>query len=104
MWSKSLEIVDREVSQTSEIGSASALRSLNLSNNLFTNIPPALPCLAENLVRLNMSYNSLRSMGHVTSYPLYLRQLDLSHNEISCWPSLATINSSDPYLACYNGN
>lgn len=42
-------------------------------------------------------------MGHVTSYPVFLRQLDLSHNEISCWPSLVTINSGDPYLACYNG-
>lgn len=41
-------------------------------------------------------------MGHVTSYPAYLRQLDLSHNEISCWPSLATIHSADPYIACYN--
>lgn len=41
-------------------------------------------------------------IGHVTSYPAFLRQLDLSHNEISCWPSLVTVNSADPYLACYN--
>lgn len=103
IWSKSLEIVDRDTTQFSELRGSSALRNLNLSNNLFTSIPPALPCLAENLSRLNMSYNSLRSMGHVTSYPVFLRQLDLSHNEISCWPSLVTVNSGDPYLACYNG-
>lgn len=102
IWSKSLEIVDRDASQFQELRGLSALRTLNLSNNLFTSIPPALPCLAENLSRLNMSYNSLRSMGHVTSYPCFLRQLDLSHNEISCWPSLVTVNSADPYLACYN--
>lgn len=103
VWSKSLEIVDRDTTQFSELRGSSALRNLNLSNNLFTSIPPALPCLAENLSRLNMSYNNLRSMGHVTSYPVFLRQLDLSHNEISCWPSLVTVNSGDPYLACYNG-
>lgn len=106
IWSKSLEIVDRDTTQFSEFRGSSALRNLNLSNNLFTSIPPALPCLAENLSRLNMSYNSLRSMGHVTSYPVFLRQLDLSHNEISCWPSLLTVNSGSclgPYLACYNG-
>lgn len=36
------------------------LTNLNLANNLFTSIPLALPCLAVNLTRLNMSYNSLR--------------------------------------------
>lgn len=101
VWSRSLEIVDRDANHLTEQRDSTALRNLNLSNNLFTSIPAALPCLAENLSRLNMSYNSLRSMGHVTSYPAFLRQLDLSHNEISCWPSLVTINSGDPYLACY---
>ena len=42
-------------------------------------------------------------MSHVTSYPPGLRQLDLSHNEISCWPSLPSrISSTDPHLTCYN--
>lgn len=101
VWLKSLEIVDRDANHLTDQRESSALRNLNLSNNLFTSIPPALPCLAEDLSRLNMSYNNLRSMGHVTSYPAFLRQLDLSHNEISCWPSLVTVNSGDPYLACY---
>lgn len=45
------------------------------------------------------------SMGHVTSYPSKLRQLDLSHNQISSWSSLsagaATLDSD--YL-CYGEN
>lgn len=42
-------------------------------------------------------------MSHITSYPSSLRQLDLSHNEITCWPSLPSrITTLDPHLACYN--
>ncbi|CAG4936611.1 unnamed protein product [Parnassius apollo] len=87
---------------------AAALASLNLSHNQFTNVPPPLACLAPALTRLNMAYNSLRSMSYVTSYPTSLRQLDLSHNEITCWPSLPQVESfgsteGDP-LACYCPN
>lgn len=104
IWSKSLEVTDQEVrlSDAKNDLTVSQLSSLNLANNLFTSIPVALPCLAVNLTRLNMSYNSLRSMGHVTSYPASLKQLDLGHNEISCWPSLPRIAASDPHLLCYN--
>uniref|UniRef100_A0A8D9E2H8 non-specific serine/threonine protein kinase n=1 Tax=Cacopsylla melanoneura TaxID=428564 RepID=A0A8D9E2H8_9HEMI len=81
------------------------LLSLNLAHNLFTSVPPVLPCLAVNLAKLNMAYNSLRSMSHITSYPNSLKQLDLSHNKISCWPSLPQIDSSDPMelaaVTCY---
>ncbi|XP_037707527.1 leucine-rich repeat serine/threonine-protein kinase 1 isoform X1 [Drosophila subpulchrella] len=111
LWSSSLDITDNDMKwqheqdfgdgKTPGVGS-SQLSSLNIANNLFTSIPAALPCLAVNLTRLNMSYNSLRSMGHVTSYPATLKQLDLSHNEISCWPSLPRITESDPHLLCYS--
>ncbi|XP_028174297.1 leucine-rich repeat serine/threonine-protein kinase 1-like [Ostrinia furnacalis] len=79
--------------------------SLNLAHNQFTCVPPPLACRAPRLTRLNMAYNSLRSMSYVTSYPTSLRQLDLSHNEITCWPSLPQIENfgsteGDP-LACY---
>ncbi|KAI5703280.1 hypothetical protein M8J75_009878 [Diaphorina citri] len=81
------------------------LLSLNLAHNQFTSIPPVLPCLAVNLTKLNMAYNSLRSMSHITSYPNSLKQLDLSHNKISCWPSLPQIDSTDPMelaaVTCY---
>ncbi|XP_032596558.1 leucine-rich repeat serine/threonine-protein kinase 1 isoform X2 [Drosophila grimshawi] len=115
LWSTALDITDndmkwqqdQEQEQALADGKkpphgASQLSSLNIANNLFTSIPAALPCLAVNLTRLNMSYNSLRSMGHVTSYPATLKQLDLSHNEISCWPSLPRITESDPNLLCYS--
>lgn len=104
VWSKSLEVTDQELRlpDAKNDQSLSQLSTLNLANNLFTSIPLALPCLAVNLTRLNMSYNSLRSMGHITSYPSSLKQLDLGHNEISCWPSLPRIAASDPHLACYN--
>ncbi|CAH0698418.1 unnamed protein product [Spodoptera exigua] len=86
----------------------SALTALNLAHNQFTCVPCALACRAPNLTRLNMAYNSLRSMSYVTSYPTSLRQLDLSHNEITCWPSLPQVESfgsteGDP-LACFCPN
>uniref|UniRef100_A0A182PFW2 non-specific serine/threonine protein kinase n=1 Tax=Anopheles epiroticus TaxID=199890 RepID=A0A182PFW2_9DIPT len=104
IWARSLEVTEQELrlSDARNDSALSQLSSLNLANNLFTSIPLALPCLAVNLTRLNMSYNSLRSMGHVTSYPASLKQLDLGHNEISCWPSLPRIAASDPHLMCYN--
>ncbi|XP_052864950.1 leucine-rich repeat serine/threonine-protein kinase 1 [Anopheles cruzii] len=104
IWSRSLEVTEQELRlpDSRYDSTLSQLSSLNLANNLFTSIPLALPCLAVNLTRLNLSYNSLRSMGHVTSYPASLKQLDLGHNEISCWPSLPRIAASDPHLMCYN--
>lgn len=104
IWSSNLEITDNDMkwNESKKEEGVSQLNSLNIANNLFTSIPAALPCLAVNLTRLNMSYNSLRSMGHVTSYPATLKQLDLSHNEISCWPSLPRITESDPHLLCYS--
>ncbi|KAL9897903.1 leucine-rich repeat kinase isoform 1-T1 [Glossina fuscipes fuscipes] len=104
IWSNNLEITDNDMkwNEAKKEEGVSQLNSLNIANNLFTSIPAALPCLAVNLTRLNMSYNSLRSMGHVTSYPSTLKQLDLSHNEISCWPSLPRIAEADPHLLCYS--
>ncbi|XP_063898869.1 leucine-rich repeat serine/threonine-protein kinase 1-like [Helicoverpa armigera] len=69
------------------------LACLNLAHNQFTCVPAALACRATNLTRLNMAYNSLRSMSYVTAYPTSLRQLDLSHNEITCWPSLPQVSA-----------
>lgn len=48
---------------------------------------------------------SLRSMSHITSYPSSLKQLDLSHNQICCWPSLPQVEGIDSMeqalTACY---
>lgn len=109
MWNKSVEVTE-QILHTDETVSerASQLSSLNLAHNLFTSIPVVLPCLAVNLTRLNLAFNSLRSMSHVTSYPNSLKQLDLSHNQISVWPSLPQIETQDnmelAHLACYVTN
>lgn len=90
----------------------SQLSSLNLAHNMFAAVPAALTCLAINLTRLNMSFNNLRSMSHITSYPASLKQLDLSHNRIACWPSLPRVPTAadadraqlaqDPAVSCYS--
>lgn len=47
-------------------------------------------------------------MSHITSYPNSLKQLDLSHNVISCWPSLPQVEAHDSMelanIACYCQN
>lgn len=104
VWTTSVQVSEK-LSDGSEPGTRSVLASLNLAHNLFNGIPVALPCLAVSLVRLNMAYNSLRSMSHITSYPASLKQLDLSNNQISCWPSLPQVDGADSMeqaaTACY---
>ncbi|KAF2362731.1 Ankyrin repeat [Trinorchestia longiramus] len=68
---------------------ASCLQNLNLSHNAFCAPPAGLPCLAVALSRLNLSYNRLNDMGRAWQYPGGLKQLDLSHNNIACWPCAA---------------
>lgn len=103
LWYKSLVISDNsyKIDELRKDESVSKLNYLNIANNLFTCIPDVLACLGLNLTRLNMSYNILRTMGNVTSYPSTLKHLDLSHNEISCWPSLPSMTDLDSNL-CYN--
>ncbi|KMQ95071.1 leucine-rich repeat serine threonine-protein kinase 1-like protein [Lasius niger] len=104
VWTSSVQVSER-MSDDTENGNKSVLASLNLAHNLFNSIPVALPCLAVSLVRLNMAYNSLRSMSHITSYPASLKQIDLSNNQITRWPSLPQVDSSDSMeqanTACY---
>ncbi|XP_015840648.1 leucine-rich repeat serine/threonine-protein kinase 1 isoform X3 [Tribolium castaneum] len=106
IWSKNVEVTE-QILHTDETVTeqSSKLSALNLAHNLFTSIPVVLPCLAVNLTRLNMAFNSLRSMSHITSYPSSLKQLDLSHNQITCWPSLPQVEAQDVMelanIACY---
>lgn len=103
LWYKSLDISDNsyKIDELRRDENVSKLSYLNIANNLFTCIPDVLACLALNLTRLNMSYNILRTMGNVTSYPSTLKHLDLSHNEIGCWPSLPSLTELNSNL-CYN--
>lgn len=93
MWTRGLEIAERPPDPPPS-ARFSRISILNLAHNQFTSIPAGLPCLAPVLSRLNMSYNALRSMSYITSYPSSLKQLDLSHNKISCWPSLPQVNKT----------
>lgn len=109
IWSKSVEVTEQILHNDESVTEHSShLSALNLAHNLFTSIPVVLPCLAVNLTRLNMAFNSLRSMSHITSYPSSLKQLDLSHNQISVWPSLPQVEAQDTMelanLACYSNN
>lgn len=113
LWCKNVEITEQiihdDFDDANRQGKSSQLSLLNLAHNMFTSIPSSLACLAVNLTRLNMSFNNLRSMSHVTSYPSSLKQLDLSHNQITCWPSLPQIprqqsSISDLSVACYASN
>jgi hypothetical protein len=109
IWSKNVEVTEQILhTDESVTEQSSKLSALNLAHNLFTSIPVVLPCLAVNLTRLNMAFNSLRSMSHITSYPSSLKQLDLSHNQITCWPSLPQVEAHDVMelanIACYSTN
>ncbi|XP_049820088.1 leucine-rich repeat serine/threonine-protein kinase 1 isoform X2 [Aethina tumida] len=109
IWSKSVEVTEQILHNDESITEKSSqLSALNLAHNLFTNIPVVLPCLAVNLTRLNMAFNTLRSMSHITSYPSSLKQLDLSHNQITVWPSLPQVEAQDKMeqanLNCYSNN
>ncbi|KAJ8942684.1 hypothetical protein NQ314_010008 [Rhamnusium bicolor] len=108
IWSKNVEVTEQILHNDDSVSEQSSqLSALNLAHNLFTSIPVVLPCLAVNLTRLNMAFNSLRSMSHITSYPSSLKQLDLSHNQITVWPSLPQVEAQDNMelanLACYMG-
>ncbi|KAJ8980099.1 hypothetical protein NQ317_008560 [Molorchus minor] len=108
IWSRNIEVTEQILHNDESITeTASQLSALNLAHNLFTSVPVVIPCLAVNLTKLNMAFNSLGSMSHITGYPSSLKQLDLSHNRITVWPSLPQVEAQDNMelanLACYMG-
>lgn len=60
----------------------SNLKELNLSHNKISKIPECLSCLAPKLIKLNLSYNHLETMGAICDLPKSLKFLDLSNNSI----------------------
>ncbi|CDW57505.1 leucine rich repeat serine:threonine protein [Trichuris trichiura] len=80
-----LQLSDNGVSAQGTKGQLYHLNSLNLSRNRFESVPQMLSCLAPGLSRLNMSYNLLREIGPVNTYPAGLKHLDLSGNKIRRW-------------------
>ncbi|KAL1122208.1 hypothetical protein AAG570_003613 [Ranatra chinensis] len=106
LWSKSVEVTEHAPLNDDDKNSQFCqITSLNLAHNQFTSVPTMLPCLAVNLTRLILSYNRLRSMSHITSYPASLKQLELCGNQICCWMSLPQVDCLDPMeqaaIACY---
>ena len=67
-----VNVVQQEV--TVEVCDYSNLTSLNISNNNFTRFPTGLPCLAPNLVELNVSNNALQLID-VVFLPQSLKKL-----------------------------
>ncbi|XP_063840315.1 leucine-rich repeat serine/threonine-protein kinase 1-like isoform X2 [Scylla paramamosain] len=94
LWSSAVEIQESLMGvRETEEETLSNLQSLNLSHNSFMCVPNGLACLALSLNRLNLSYNRLTEMGSASSYPVGLKQLDLSHNRIRAWPTVARSES-----------
>ena len=86
-WKSSVVIVEKEQLDPSIDKDDCKLQTLNLSHNSFRDVPLGLPCLAPHLTRLHLSYNSLTTIGPLSRYPASLKHLDLSHNQISSWPT-----------------
>lgn len=84
-WRENINVVKNPELAAKSSAIESSLLNLNLAHNSFHKIPKVLACLAPNLQRLNLSYNNLKYMGHVGEYPLNIRQLDLSNNQIERW-------------------
>ena len=98
-WKTSVNIVEKEMLNPTINQEDCKLQLLNLSHNSFKEIPPSLPCLAPHLGRLTLSYNNLTTIGPLSRYPTSLKQLDLSHNQITTWP-----NEKDCDFFCYSRN
>lgn len=64
-------------------GSLLPLEVLDLSRNKLTAIPFGLSCLAPKLLKLVLSSNLIKSLGHVSDYPPDLEQFDASDNQLT---------------------
>jgi len=60
----------------------SRLKELNLSHNKLTECPLGLSCVAPYLEKLVLSYNQLTQIGPIEVYPVNLKSLDLSFNQL----------------------
>ena len=92
MWSTSVDIQEKvsafqyEEDKDKDGPVESKLTTLNLAHNSFSVVPKCLACLAPNLARLNLAYNSISKIGSVSCYPKAIKHLDLSYNMVNSWP------------------
>ena len=75
----------------------SGLTSLKLARNRFSTVPVGLPCLAPNLVNLDMSHNKMRRIGNPCSYPAQIESLNLAHNQLVTMD----LEGQEPSTVCY---
>ena len=73
----------------------SQLRLLDLSSNMFSEIPADLVCLAPRLNRLEMKYNQIVKLDLVHSIPRSVGTIHLDHNLI-----VNTISARPAFLPC----
>lgn len=111
-WSKKIDLIsDLTISTKAsndntpdQIGRASVskITYFNLSRNSFSKVPVVLACIATELTRLNLSYNMITELGDIRLYPVKLKSVDLSHNQITTW-FVSNLQSSE-VNHCYAEN
>ena len=76
------EFEDLEEEAEREPGDIFCLEVLDLSHNKLTAVPLGLSCLAPRLQKLNVSHNSIKSLGVISDYPPDVELLDACNNEL----------------------
>uniref|UniRef100_A0A0N4ZX28 non-specific serine/threonine protein kinase n=1 Tax=Parastrongyloides trichosuri TaxID=131310 RepID=A0A0N4ZX28_PARTI len=86
-WQNSVSLLkfdlEEEENITGEKNEINSLFSLNLSNNKLKEMPLNLACVCPRLVKLDISYNELETIGPIECLPHRLRTLDVSNNKLT---------------------
>ena len=77
-----------------------SLEVLDLSFNMFTEIPDGLCCLAPLLQKLLIHHNLLQSLGSISDYPADVELLDASNNQLTTAIAFALNRDSLRSLPC----
>ncbi|KAI1294731.1 Leucine-rich repeat serine/threonine-protein kinase 1 [Halotydeus destructor] len=104
LWANEISITSTSYQEENlaEKNQICKLSLLNLSHNGFTSVPQSLSCFATSLTRLNLSYNCLTTIGSVKLFPVNIKHLDLSFNQLNSW-SRVDLDSVD-CLCCSSEN
>ena len=82
------------------------LMMLDFSHNNLTSVPPDLPCLAPNLINLNISHNKISAVTFPKGFPADLKKLYLSHNPLKVVNSENSLTNvipcTNPHQESYN--
>lgn len=78
----------------------SSLKFLDISHNNFATIPWNLPCLAANLVKLDMTSNSIKGLDLIQDLPKDINNVTMKSNKIS---SVCQVRSTNLPCGCPMG-